>query len=141
MADCSLGCMLLHRLAVQEAASIARGARSQATWQRELQLVLREMLITKLDGTTADFLLRADEYAPCTRARAVHAPTRRACAHAASSAVGSTTRPACAARFAARPPPRLCRPLRSPRFASWCGAQQSAHPGPAPTCAWRLAPA
>ncbi|KAL1522616.1 hypothetical protein AB1Y20_017599 [Prymnesium parvum] len=62
MSDCSLACELLQRLKMQEAASLARGDQKQSTWQRELQYVLRELLLTKLDGATADFLLRADEY-------------------------------------------------------------------------------
>lgn len=61
MSDCSLGCELLQRLQMQEVASSANGERRQAGWQRELQHVVRELIMTNLDGATADFLLRADE--------------------------------------------------------------------------------
>lgn len=46
---------------MQEAGSKARGDTYQAEWQRALQHELRELIMSKLDVLTADYLLRADE--------------------------------------------------------------------------------
>ena len=62
MPDCVLASELLQQLHTACAAAAARGDDAEAEWQLDLQLKLREMLQQKLDGATAHFLQRADEY-------------------------------------------------------------------------------
>ena len=62
LAQCTLCAELLQSLQYEEAFAASRGDAKQAAWQFAAQLRLREELLKKLDGATADFLQRADEF-------------------------------------------------------------------------------
>jgi len=63
LADCTLCTELLRSLQLEAAFSAARLEPKQAAWQHEIQLRLKAEMQRKLDGATADFLTRADEFA------------------------------------------------------------------------------
>ena len=63
LADCTLCTELLSSLQLEAAYAAARHETKQATWQHEIQLDLKREMQRKLDGATADFLQRAEEFA------------------------------------------------------------------------------
>ena len=62
-ADCTLCTELLRSLQLEAAFAAARLEPKQAAWQREIQLRLKAEMQRKIDGATADFLQRSDEFA------------------------------------------------------------------------------
>ena len=63
LADCTLCTELMKALQLEAAFSAGRGEAKQALWQHEIQALLKEEMQKKIDGATADFLSRAEEFA------------------------------------------------------------------------------
>jgi len=62
-ADCTLCTDLIAALRLESVYAAARKKAKQAEWQHEIQLRLKEEMQKKIDGATADFLGRAEEFA------------------------------------------------------------------------------
>ena len=63
LADCALAHQLQDELDAQAAIALERGNRAQADWQELLSREVATLVLQKLDGASADFLQRADEFA------------------------------------------------------------------------------
>jgi len=61
--DCTLCTELIRALQLESAYAAARNEAKQAAWQHEIQARLKEEMQRKVDGATADFLARAEEFA------------------------------------------------------------------------------